>query len=662
MRLTPLLILLLLAAPASASHSPCAPSDCVVLVPIIKIPYLVGTAVLDHVQVDIDVVDGLAQTHLTLAVHNAGGFAIEEKLALPLPPGATLTAFNLTIDNKTLAAVVQEKGVARATYEAAKSQGRDAALLERADAQLMQLSVNIPAGANRTLRASYAEWVPVASGSFVYRMPLAQLALGTGSLDATFHLRDKSGANNLWSPAERMQFEVNSGTDLTGTTHVATGPLSDLVLVWQPVGSSWRASLIASQAPGPGATDVPAIATLCLQSDQVVARDVVFVLDRSGSMSGAKITQARESLRAALLGIRPEDHYNIIVFDDHVEPFIQGLTAGLATEVSKDRDTLGRIGARGGTDIDGALQEAMRQLDTAKGSGRIPEIVFVTDGLPSAGVTDTHLIITRARDANDRHAAIHVVPIGLDADAIFLTDLALSSGGSVTPMDPSDPLLGARLERLYDTVGHALVGDVNVTAVGAQAWSEPLPAVAEDACLHVPLRADLTGDVVLHLTGVGASGPVDTDFRFHPADVRVEAAAANLWGHAEVERLLSKERIDGTSAELRKSIVTAAVLTQQLTPYTSWVIAEQVSPVQLMFSGPVDNAGGPPMAQFALATSTMSATSYASGTNSKIALADQDVDASAVGSGTSAPQTPGLGIGMLALAVLGVALLLRRRL
>ncbi len=594
MRLVVLLVLLLTVQTVAANHTPCPPEDCIPIVPIPNVPFLQGTLAVDHFVAEISAVDGLATTKLELNVKNPGNATAEAILNVPLPAGASLLAFNLTIGDKLLEATVQEKVAARATYEAAKATDRAAALIEKTSEQLVTLSVAIPAGSSGVLRAAYIEWVPVASGDLVYRLPLGQMPLAWGGFDVRMTVRESGAFSNLRSVGSTLPFDATAGIRATGSRHEA-GPaaVQDLIVAWTPSGSAWRSTFVSSLPAGPGATDVPAIARLCLSSAPVLARDVVFVLDRSGSMRGAKWEQAREALRGALLTLREGDWYNVVVFDSHVDPLVTGMTPVTPSEIEQDRKTLAGLEARGGTDINGALQEALVQLATTDGSGRMPQIVFVTDGLPSAGVTHHQTIIDNFRANNARHAPIFVVPIGLDADAIFLADLALHSGGTVSPMAAGDAQLGERLSRLYDTVGHLLVANVVVTTEDGVVVGGRQAPVAEDSCAQVAVRADLSGpEVVLALEGEGTDGAVRQEFRFKTASLRVDDDAAALYGHAVVQDLLSQERT-GT-AGLQLTITELAVATRQLTPYTSWILAdlEPADPASLKdFDGEAPQSG-----------------------------------------------------------------------
>jgi hypothetical protein len=249
------------------------------------------------------------------------------------------------------------------------------------------------------------------------------------------------------------------------------------------------------------------------------------------------------------------------------------------------------------------------------------------------GVTDHQAIITRFVEANTRNARLHVVPIGLDADYTFLADLALRSGGSFTPLDPADGRLALRLERLYDLVGHSLVRDVEATLAGIDAVDvrpRVLPDLAEDRCLRVLFRANWTGadDLTLRVAGRDADGPVSLEFSFPRPAVLERPAVSALWGRAQVDDLLSLERMGAAS---RSAVVENATAFRQLSPYTSWVIVDSAQ------SALAQDAAG-----------AASGTRYASGSG-----------ASGPGQGTT--QTPGLGAPVLAAAVLLVAWAARRR-
>lgn len=663
----PAVLFLLAVSQATATHVPCPPQDCPVLRPIPLDPYLRGNVWLTSFSADIQVTEGVATTALEL--HLRANTTAEATLSIPMPGQASLLGFNLTAAGKVLEGRVGEKATANTQYEAAKAAGQDAAILEQAGDRLVRLRINVPAGEERILKAAYVELVPRAAGERVYRLPLSQVP--ATHVDVEFRARSAAGVAGLRFPT--LPLEAQADGPWMRAAHAYDGKGKDLVAVWGSSSSPWTASLVTSRAPGQPAEWV---AEVCLRQAAVLPRDVVFVLDRSGSMGGNKIVEARESLRAVLATLGPADHFDIVTFDDHVDAFHGRLVP--ASAGPDDQAKVAAIQARGGTDIDGGLQQALRELAAQQGSDRMPMVVFITDGLPSAGVTDHDQIIERFITANTRRAAIQVVPIGLDADTTFLADLALRSGGTFTPIDPSEPPVALRLGRLYDVLGHATLRDVSVRVQGLDGLEilpDPLPAIYEDGCLTLNMRGKAAADgiVSVEVSGRRAEGtaqvPATQTFAFAADAVPVDAAAERAWASAFVGDLLSQERVEGESDALRATILAEAVRLRQVTPYTAWVIAEAVPGVPAaeaetsalrahggMASGP--GGAAPAMTNAPPATGTAPASLPPDNRVEADGFGDSGANAKP---GSSATQTPAPAVWAAALA-LAAGLLVRRRL
>lgn len=584
MRLAFLLALLLLIPMAEASHVPCPPEDCAAIQPFPDTKYVTGPVDLVALVAHVDIANGIATTSLQFELRNDEATPAEAVLNIPLP-GAVIQSFNLSADGKLLVGHVKERGQAQTEYADAKATGRDAVLLQQADENGVRLDINVPAGADRTLRVSYVERVPLASGSRVYRLPLSHMGTVSGTADLHLALRSDAEISALRFPDEPMTIGGAKPHHAVADGAASQRKLADLVAVWQEGKSGWRSSLTLSAPEG----HVIGMAEVCAAGGEPLARDVVYVLDRSGSMAGTKLEQARQAVAADMLTLQPSDSYNVVVFDDHTDAFRSSLTPGTASNVAKDRAKVLAVVAGSGTDIDSGLQAGLAQLATE--SNRMPMMVFVTDGLPSAGIQDHRQIIDRFRAANTRPSTIHVIPIGLDADQTFLADLAAESGGVFVPIGGTGVGLGPQLQRVLDVVGHTLVENVTVEVPGFVTVGAVASPVYEDGCLAVFVEGDLQPGQALEIKVSGRDdGGADVQTFAIPADaLTVAPGVGGLHGRAVIDGMLADGRSGGSTVDLKAAITENATRLQQLSPYTAWIIAEE-QPVEA--SAAVEGAVG----------------------------------------------------------------------
>jgi Ca-activated chloride channel homolog len=622
-------VLLVLLAPAASAASGCAPLECVPLHPFGAVALVDGGLRLDRLAFDTDIVHDLATTRLALHVTNPGAEPVEAKLAFPLPRGATLLGFNLTVDGRVLEGEVRERVQARAQYQAAVEAGKDAVLLEALEDDAVRLSLHVPAGGARTLAAAYVEWVDSAGPTRIFRLPLHLAPADLGELEVRLAVHGPAEDPATRGPALQL-----AGSDpLVGSLRLhRPGPLQDLVVAWRGP-ETLRATLLAAAAEGVA----PGVASICLSSGPPLARDVVFVVDRSGSMLGLKIESARDTLRTALASLAPGDRYEVVLFDSAAASVHGGLLPAQAAMREADDAALAQLEAGGSTNIGDALRQALDHLGS--GGEALPVIVLLSDGLPTVGETDPARIVQAFVAANARRAHVHAVPVGLDADAAFLADLSRQSGGSFTSFDV-DAQLATRLDRLYARIGQPLASDLQVTASNAEGGLLPttLPVLHADGCVRIGYLGRWgEAPVTLRLSARTASGPIEREFTFAPAEVPVVASAAAVHGRMLVDELLVRERL---GEPLRAAIVANATLHRQVTPYTSWVITDhqQAPPAPAAFE----------MAGTGAASSAPLARYHAGGVDADD-RADKygGRDAERVDSA----QTPGLGLAAAALAL-----------
>jgi Ca-activated chloride channel family protein len=151
---------------------------------------------------------------------------------------------------------------------------------------------------------------------------------------------------------------------------------------------------------------------------RLVAKDMILVLDRSGSMEGEKFVQAQEALRYILNHLNSQDRYNIIAFSTGVEIFSPQLNQ--AVEIEAGLDWVDRLGAQGSTDINRALLEAAAMADPE----RITYLIFLTDGLPTEGVVDSQRILENFKANAPQDLRLFTFGVGYDVDTYLLDSLA----------------------------------------------------------------------------------------------------------------------------------------------------------------------------------------------------------------------------------------------
>src|SRR4051794_14907765 len=405
-----------------------------------------------EVTVDARIRDQVAEVQVSQTFHNPGSFQIEAEYLFPLPEDGAIQSFVLLVDGKELPGHLMKKEDARRIYEEIVRTKRDPALLEYMGRGLIRTSVfPIPPGAERkvTLRTTQVcrrnrdvvEFLyPFGTQKFTAR-PIRKLALSA-------RIESKDPIKALYSPSHDAAIRREGDHEATVTLEQRdVVPTADFRLVYTLADGTLGASVLSYR---PSASDDGYF--LLLASPQVKPPDakpqpktVVFVLDRSGSMSGKKIEQARNALKFVLENLRDDDLFNIVVYDDRVGTYKPELQ-----RYSKDARAAAiryveNIQPGGSTNIDGAVREALKQIQD---DSRPNYVLFLTDGLPTAGETGETAIAAHAREANHRHARLFAFGVGFDVNARLLDRLSGGNGGTSASVK-SDEDIEAHVARFY---------------------------------------------------------------------------------------------------------------------------------------------------------------------------------------------------------------------
>ncbi|HPZ82048.1 MAG TPA: VWA domain-containing protein, partial [Thermogutta sp.] len=406
-------------------------------------------------------------------------------------------------------------------------------------------------------------------------------------LEVRINLREDEAIKNIYCPSHDVEVKRLDSRTVT-VTYSARDivPLSDFRLMYDVAPGLVSAKLLSYKSP-----DEEDGFFLLLAAPQIATRDgkplpktVMFVLDRSGSMSGKKIEQLRQAMQFVLNNLREEDLFNIIAYDSDVEAF--------RPELQRFNDKTRRealafvegLVAGGSTNIDAALRTAFSQLQDDK---RPTYIVFMTDGLPTTGVTNEMQIVENAKNANTVKARIFCFGIGYDVNSRLLDKLARTGRGYTEYVRP-DENLETRISSFYRRIEAPVLTDVTVDVV----FDEP-PGPPPVYRLNPQPPFDLFAGEQLALVGryrksgraeVVLKGRIDDEqkeFRF-PVDFvarsgdESKAFVEKLWAIRRVGDILDEIDLRGKNPELIDELTRLAMKHGIVTPYTSFIANENV--------------------------------------------------------------------------------------
>uniref|UniRef100_A0A8C7QKJ7 Inter-alpha-trypsin inhibitor heavy chain family member 6 n=1 Tax=Oncorhynchus mykiss TaxID=8022 RepID=A0A8C7QKJ7_ONCMY len=419
-----------------------------------------------------------------LAVTKEAAFEVD------LPSAAFISNFTITSNGKVHIAQVKERSVARKIYDAAKKQGKTAGLRE---IEKFRMAVSVPSGSRISFSLSYEELLPRRLGRYELILGLRPGGLVT-NLTLDVSIAERTGLRFVkvlpLKSSRRLSNTVTGETEAPASTEIQQNPCCARVH-YNP--SLQQQSSVSSKGLNADYIIQYDVELSDLMGDiqvfdgyfahyfaprglPVVPKDVIFVIDVSGSMIGTKIKQTKQAMSTILGDLREGDHFNIITFSDKVLTWKKGRTVRATRNNVRDaKEFVKRIIAEGWTNINAALLSAAQLVNPSASSSsssggfrRVPLVIFLTDGEATIGVTSGDSILSNAKSALGS-ASLFGLAFGDDADYPLLRRLALDNRG-MARMVYEDTDAALQLKGFYDEVASPLLSDIQLTYLDDQAF------------------------------------------------------------------------------------------------------------------------------------------------------------------------------------------------
>jgi len=543
-------------------------------VPLIEVPNL--SIKYHRVKVTID--NQVATTEIDQVFVNDSNWELEGTYIFPLPEEATISDFAMWVDGEKWEGELLTKEKAREIYEDIVRQRKDPALLEYIGRDAFQASIfPIPPGGERKIELAYSQVLPADQGLVKYIYPLDTERFSSRPLEEvviTVHIHSSQAIKAVYSPSHDIAIDredahnVNVGFEAADVT-----PDRDFELYYTLSDEEFGVNLLTYRERGEDGFFLLLLAPkMEVESQEVVAKDVIFILDTSGSMEGEKLSQAKEALRYVLEHLNPEDRFNIIAFSTGVNLYAEELEP-----TSNRRDAqwfIDGLTAVGGTNIHRALLEA---LALAKGE-RPQIIIFLTDGLPTEGVVEMEEIIEDVRDAASENARIFAFGVGDDVNTLLLDTIAQENRGASVYVRPYESI-EEEVSSFYAKVSTPLLADIDLDFGGIRvedAYPYPLPDLFLGSQLVMVGRYSNNGHTTIVLKGE-VNGE-EQEFRYGAdfPDQGGEEFIPRLWATRKIGYLLNQIRMHGENQELVEEIVDLSIRYGIMTPYTSFLVNEEM--------------------------------------------------------------------------------------
>ncbi len=560
-------------------------------------------AMLDHkVQVTID--EQVAVTRVEQTFRNHTNRALEATYVFPVPRGANVNKFSMWVDGKEVKGELVEADKARAIYTDIVRRLQDPGLLEHVGTNLLRLRIfPVPANGDQKVALSFTSVNDRDAGLIAYTYPLrtdekAARTQDKFSLELT--IKSQHAVQNVYSPTHPIT--VQHKGDRVARVHFQKKQalLDKDFQLFYALGDKDVGITPLCHRPDES-VDGHFMLLISPRADlgktQQVSRDVVLVMDTSGSMSGPKIEQARKALKFCLDRLTDRDRFAVLHFATTVGRFSEGLLPVNKANVARARKWVDDLEANGGTAIDEALKSALdlRPSDTSRSF----TVVFFTDGEPTVGETSPERIVKNVTDRHTSHTRLFTFGVGDDVNATLLDRLADSTRACSTYVRPEEDI-EVKVSSLYAKISHPVLTDLKVTSGNGiqfvDTYPNKLPDLFHGGQVVVIGRYKGHGHKAIKLTGkVGdQTRELVYEVNFPRKTNDDKAFVEGLWARRKVGYLLDEIRRNGEKAELKDEVVKLAKKHGITTPYTSYLVVPDSVPPSAVTTLPVIKAPAAP--------------------------------------------------------------------
>jgi Ca-activated chloride channel family protein len=537
-------------------------------------------------RVTVEIDDNHAVTRVAQEFYNPHAVPVQGRYVFPIPPEAVLSNFRATVDGQPQTVVRQDATATNTVLYDVIAQRHDPSLLQYADWETLTFDLSLPAGGSRQMTLEYEQVLAPSGGLYHYRYILSTERYTSQPLEEvslTIDLASSSGLGSLYASSHDVTTERwGAGRARISWQAENVRPTEDFELFFAPADDGFGGGLLTGRrADHDHFMFLFAPESETGQNDRL-AKDIVFVLDRSGSMDGDKIGQAKNALQFILGQLDPNDRFAVIGFDDRLttlSPTLQPTDRQILAEARRFVDGLS---ADGDTDLEAALQAGLTILEHSEPRPEATRlIVFLTDGLPTAGITEDGLIANLVARTNQRvDARLHVFGVGYDVNSHLLDRLAADNRGTVTYVQP-----GENLERVltdfYGRIANPILTNLEVSFEGLEVsdlYPAQLPDMFQGSSLLLSGRYRATASTVtVRIRGQAGERQQEYSYRFELDRLDDYAFVPRLWATRRIGQLLDRVRVEGESVALVEEIRTLGLGYGLVTPYTTFVIETQTN-------------------------------------------------------------------------------------
>ncbi|HCF27133.1 MAG TPA: serine/threonine protein kinase [Cyanobacteria bacterium UBA11049] len=559
---------------------------------------------LQHTEVMAKIAGNVSRVEVTQSFSNPFNKPLEAVYVFPLPDEAAVDDMEIKIGDRIIRGLIKKRAEAQKIYQQAKQEGKTAGLLEQErDNIFTQSLANIKPGEKIDVTIRYTESLKFAAGNyeFVFPMVVAPRYIPGNAVDSQGNTNRVNDAARITPPT--LPAKTRSGQDIGVTVEIEAGvpvqsvystshqihtsqdgrilrvqldnkdtiPNKDLILRYQVAGKQTESTILAQSDERGGHFATYLIPAVAYQSNEIVPKDVVFLIDTSGSQAGAPMEESKALMRRFVNGLNANDTFTIIDFADTATALSTQPLQNTAENREKAIAYINRLDADGGTELLNGI-ETVLNFPPAE-TGRLRSVVLLTDGL----IGDDNAVIAKVQSKLKPGNRLYSFGVGSSVNRFLIDRLAEVGRGTsqiVRQDEPTDKVV----EKFFQQINNPVLTNIEVKWEGSGKAPEIYPFKSPDLFANQPLvlfgRKSDRSSGNLRITGIAAGG------KSYEKTIPVEfegggnAAIAQLWGRAKIKDLMDRMFKAETSVGV-KQVTDTAIAYRLLSKYTAFVAFSQ---------------------------------------------------------------------------------------
>ncbi|XP_061167598.1 inter-alpha-trypsin inhibitor heavy chain H3-like [Saccostrea echinata] len=553
-----------------------------------------------------------SEVTVTTVVKNTNNKSHEVMFAVQVPMSGFISGFQMTTNNKTLRGLVQEKSVADKSYDQAKTSGTSAGKISQTpsipgrEMENFAVYINVAANSTAMFQLTYQEVIKRKLGQFQQKIHVEPMQI-VPNLSLSYTVEEPEGiraltyilpnqtqqrdssssAVDIRATPKKREIEFRPTIEQQRTFNKGKGIMGDFVISYDVNHQDDGGIVLVHNGYFVHYFSPSGLETL--------PKNIIFVIDISGSMGGFKIAKVGEVMHIILGKLRKKDYFNILLFDDRITLWQSKPQKATASNIEVARGYAKEtLVARGSTNINSALLDAVDLLlnlqDTQDSRGKI--IVFLTDGHPTAGETNPKNIQLNVKRKNEGLASIFALGFGHNVDMSFLEGLAYENGGFARKIYEERDA-AEQLETFYEEISTPLLVDVQMeytptVVLDGDVTERKFPQYFNGSELVVAgkLRKNSPAEWQAKVIAEGESGQSSGRLEFITTPKNLlnipgvtTDFAERYWAFSRIKELLKMELV--AENEMQKNhyhdlALNLSLSYQFVTPLTSMVVSESV--------------------------------------------------------------------------------------